>query len=68
MTDASPMFSFDSNPNQNSTRLRTNSDFNLAQKLTNVLLNGRNYISWAKTAMETKSDQKLEPKNKRSGI
>jgi gag-polypeptide of LTR copia-type len=44
MTGVSPMFNFNSNPNQGSTRLRINSDFNSSQKLTNVPQNGRNYI------------------------
>jgi len=33
MTDASPMFNFNPNSNQSSTRLRTNSDFNSSKKL-----------------------------------
>jgi gag-polypeptide of LTR copia-type len=53
MTEASPMYNFNPNPNQNSTRLRTNYDFNSSQKLTNVPLNGRNYISWAKATRVT---------------
>jgi hypothetical protein len=38
-------------PNQTtqiSTFLRPNTDFNASQKLTNALLNGKNYIPWAK--------------------
>jgi gag-polypeptide of LTR copia-type len=53
MTEASPMFNFNPNPNQSSTRQRTNFDFNSSQKLTNVPMNGRNYIPWAKAARVT---------------
>jgi gag-polypeptide of LTR copia-type len=38
---------------QISTFLRPNIDFNTSQKLTNALLNGKNYIPWAKTARVT---------------
>jgi gag-polypeptide of LTR copia-type len=47
------MFNFNPNPNQSSTRLRINFDFNSSQKLTNVPLNGRNYIPWSKAARVT---------------
>jgi gag-polypeptide of LTR copia-type len=50
-----PMFSFP-DPNQTtqiSTVLRPNADFNSSQKLTNVPLNGKNYIPWAKAARVT---------------
>jgi gag-polypeptide of LTR copia-type len=53
------MFNFDPNPNKSSTRLRTNSDFNSSQKLTNIPLNGRNYISWAKATRLTLKDKEL---------
>jgi gag-polypeptide of LTR copia-type len=43
--------------NQISKFLRTNSEFNASQKLTNVPLNGKNYMPWAKAA-------KLIPKGK----
>jgi gag-polypeptide of LTR copia-type len=51
------IFSFP-NPNQNqvtqiSTTLRPNTDFNSSQKLTNVPLNGKNYIPWANAAKIT---------------
>jgi gag-polypeptide of LTR copia-type len=50
-----PMFTFPT-PNQStqiSTITRPNVDFNSSQKLTNVPLNGKNYISWAKAARLT---------------
>jgi gag-polypeptide of LTR copia-type len=53
MTEENPIFQFNPNPNQSSTRLRTNTNFNSSQKLINVPLNGRNYISWVKTAKVT---------------
>jgi gag-polypeptide of LTR copia-type len=59
MTEASPMFNFNPNPNQSSTRLRINFDFNSSQKLTNVPLNGRNYILWAKATRVTLKDKGL---------
>jgi gag-polypeptide of LTR copia-type len=59
MTDVSPMFNFNPNPNQSSTRLRTNSDFNSSQKLTNVPQNGRNFIPWANAARVTLKDKKI---------
>jgi gag-polypeptide of LTR copia-type len=39
--------------NQISTFLRTNSEFNVSQKLTNVPLNGKNYIPWANAVRVT---------------
>jgi gag-polypeptide of LTR copia-type len=50
-----PMFSF---PTSNQTTqiftiLRPNVDFNSSQKLTNVPLNGKNYIPWTKAARVT---------------
>jgi gag-polypeptide of LTR copia-type len=50
-----PIFFFPA-PNQTtqiSTFLRPNGDFNNSQKLTNVPLNGKNYIPWAKAARVT---------------
>jgi gag-polypeptide of LTR copia-type len=41
------------NANQTSSIWRTDLDFNSSQKLTNVPLNGRNYISWAKAVRVT---------------
>jgi gag-polypeptide of LTR copia-type len=49
------MFTFPT-PNQStqiSTIIRPNADFNSSQKLTNVPLNGKNYIPWAKAARVT---------------
>jgi hypothetical protein len=82
MTEDNPIFRFEPNPNQSSTRLRINTHFNSSKKLTNVPLNWRNCIPWTKTtrvtlkgkkgylvsSMKIKSDQKLEPRNKRIGM
>jgi gag-polypeptide of LTR copia-type len=38
----------ESTPNQTTSILRSNPDFNSSQKLTNVSLNGNNYFSWVK--------------------
>jgi gag-polypeptide of LTR copia-type len=49
------MFTFPT-PNQTtqiSTFLRPNIDFNTSQKLTDALLNGKNYIPWAKAVRVT---------------
>jgi gag-polypeptide of LTR copia-type len=48
------MFTFpQQSQTQISTILRPNADFNASQKLTNALLNGKNYIPWAKAARVT---------------
>jgi gag-polypeptide of LTR copia-type len=59
MTEENPIFQFNPNPNQNSTRLRSNTEFNSSQKLINVPLNGRNYIPWAKAAKVTLKNKGL---------
>jgi gag-polypeptide of LTR copia-type len=45
--------------NQISIFLITNSEFNVSQKLTNVPLNEKNYIPWAKTARVTLKSEGL---------
>jgi gag-polypeptide of LTR copia-type len=57
------IFSFP-DPNQNqvtqiSIALRPNTDFNSSQKLTNIPLNGKNYIPWEKTAKVTLKGKRL---------
>jgi gag-polypeptide of LTR copia-type len=44
---------------QISTILRLNIDFNASQKMTNAPLNGKNYISWAKSARITLKRKRL---------
>jgi len=45
--------------NQNTTIIRHQADFNSSQKLTNIPLNGKNYIQWAKAAKVTLKAKRL---------
>jgi gag-polypeptide of LTR copia-type len=53
MTEETFTFPTPNQTTQISTFLRPNTDFNASQKLTNALLNGKNYIPWAKVARVT---------------
>jgi hypothetical protein len=53
MTESIFAFPNQSQTTQMSITLRSNTDFNSFQKLTNISLNDKNYIPWTKTARMT---------------